>query len=498
MITVLFAWIGLTDLRASTGDSTAEGGPIAEAMRTGRFERLVLLCDRPKNEGDSYVRWLAKETGARVSLRLAPLGSPANYEHIYRRVRENLAWARKEYGLEAKFLFHLSPGTPQMAVVWILASSKERADLVQSAKGRGLEAAQVPFQIAAEFVGDIADRTGSDLRQLSGGLRPPDPSFKDLLHQSKAMGTVIERARVAALVHAAPILIEGESGTGKELLAAAIHRASGRKGEFIAVNCGAIPKDLVEAEFFGAKKGAFTGATSDRDGHFVKANGGTLFLDEIGELPPPAQVKLLRALQEGVVVRVGESRPIKVDVRIVSATNRDLAEDAATKSFREDLYYRLAVLSLRLPPLRDREGDILLLAEHILAKQQEKLVKGGSARKLSPAAKRVLLQHHWPGNVRELEATLLRALVWSVGDSISDKEVLDAMAKRPAAGAAAEAHIEDGFDLRAMLRGVSSSYVRRALELADNNKSAAAKLIGFGSPQLLTQWMKRLGIDPVT
>lgn len=492
---VLLAWIGHADLKASAAESTSGEGPIAQAVRSRSFDHAVLLSDHPKKDADAYVTWLAAlAPGCEIVLRPASLKSPTDYEDIYVRVRDNVGWARKQYGAQAKFSFHLSPGTPPMTVIWILVGTTERAELIQSSKERGVETVKVPFQIAAEFMGELAQRGATDLDRLAAGLRPDDPSFADLLHRSAVMKQVIERARLAA-VHTAPVLIEGESGTGKELLAAAIHKASGRKGEFIAVNCGAIPKELVESEFFGHKRGAFTGATEERQGHFVQAKGGTLFLDEVGELPADVQVKLLRAIQEKKIVRVGESKQITVDVRIVSATNRNLAAEVAQSNFREDLYYRLAVLSLKMPRLREREGDILLLAEHFLEKLQEKLEKTSARKKLSPGAKNVLLRHSWPGNVRELEATLLRAIVWSKSATISEEDMAGAMATETTRAAAVLDHpLGSGFDLRALLREVSTHYVRRALEASPRNKTEAAKSIGFGSHQLLSQWMKRLGI----
>ena len=493
---VLLTWIGLTDLKAADGDASVGQGPIAHAVTARSYDHVVLLCDRPKKDGEKFRAWISTKTSASTVLRAAPLKSPTDYEDIYRRVRENVAWARAEYGAGTELAFHLSPGTPPMAVIWILVGTTERAELLQSSREQGVQTVKVPFQIAAEFIPALIDRAGSDLESLASGVRPVDPSFDDILHRSTSMKVVIDKARLAAVVHSAPVLIEGESGTGKELLAAAIHKASGRKGRFIPVNCGAIPKDLVESEFFGHKRGSFTGATDDRDGHFLEAEGGTLFLDEVSELPLGAQVKLLRAVQEKKIVRVGESRARSVDIRLVSATNCDLTTQVLAKAFREDLYYRLAVLRLRVPPLREREGDILLLAEHIFQEQQRKLEKTSARKKLSPGAKSVLLRHRWPGNVRELDASLLRALVWSTSATITEDDMRDALAI-PSAPAASvlDRPLGNGFDLKALLDDVSTHYIRRAMAASPQNKTEAAKLIGFRSQQLLTQWMKRLDVE---
>ena len=213
-------------------------------------------------------------------------------------------------------------------------------------------------------------------------------------------------------------MIEGESGTGKELLAKAIANEGVRKEKpFRVINCGAIPSELLESELFGHEKGSFSGAIKDRAGYFEEADKGTLFLDEIGELPLSAQVKLLRVLQECEVARVGSSRPRKVDVRIIAATNRDLAEEVRKGRFREDLFYRLAVVVLKIPSLRQREGDIGLLVDALLRRVNEECAEepGYIQKKISAGARNLLLNHPWPGNVRELQNTLRRAAIWSEG-----------------------------------------------------------------------------------
>jgi DNA-binding NtrC family response regulator len=245
-------------------------------------------------------------------------------------------------------------------------------------------------------------------------------TFRDIVTRNARMQTVLRTAEkaTASLI---PVLIEGESGVGKELIARAIHGSGERRAKpFVAVNCGAIPDNLVESTLFGHEKGAFTGATERHIGKFVEASGGTLFLDEIGELPPPAQVKLLRAIQEGQVDPVGAKKPVKVDVRIISATNRDLIADVKHGRFREDLFYRLHVFPITVPPLRDRPEDIPDLVRHFLVRFAAE--EGKRIRTVTSAALGLLNAHPWPGNVRQLENAVFRAVVLADGDEIGAGE----------------------------------------------------------------------------
>src|SRR6201996_2899798 len=245
-------------------------------------------------------------------------------------------------------------------------------------------------------------------------------TFSDIITRAEAMAHVMRAAQKAAN-SSIPVLIEGESGVGKELFARAIHGSGERKAKpFVAVNCGAIPDNLVESILFGHEKGAFTGATERHTGKFVEAHGGTLFLDEVSELPLAAQVKLLRALQEGEVDPVGGKKPVKVDVRIISATNRDLIAEVRAGRFREDLYYRLCVFPISVPPLRDRAEDIPHLVRHFLLRfsaEEGKRVRGVTAQALT-----MLMGFAWPGNVRQLENAIFRAVVLAEGDEIGVDE----------------------------------------------------------------------------
>src|ERR1700761_5185885 len=245
-------------------------------------------------------------------------------------------------------------------------------------------------------------------------------TFSDVVTRSEAMHGVLHTARKAA-ASTIPVLIEGESGVGKELMARAIHGSGERSAKpFVAVNCGAIPDNLVESILFGHEKGSFTGATERHIGKFAEASGGTLFLDEVGELPAAAQVKLLRSIQEGEVEPVGARKPVKVDVRLVSATNRDLIADVKQGRFREDLFYRLHVFPITVPPLRDRPNDIPALTRHFLALFAAE--EGKRIRAITPEALRLLAAFPWPGNIRQLENAMFRAVVLAESDTVGVEE----------------------------------------------------------------------------
>jgi DNA-binding NtrC family response regulator len=261
-------------------------------------------------------------------------------------------------------------------------------------------------------------------------------TFSDIITRSEAMAGVLRTAQKAA-TSSIPVLVEGESGVGKELFARAIHGSGERKAKpFVAVNCGAIPDNLVESILFGHEKGAFTGATERHQGKFLEAHGGTLFLDEVGELPLAAQVKLLRALQEGTVEAVGGRKPVKVDVRIVSATNRKLLDLVKAGQFREDLFYRLHVLPLTIPALRHRREDIPHLLRHFLARFCAEENRQISA--ISGEAMTHLTQLEWPGNIRQLENAMYRAVVMSEGDQLGLADFPQASAHAPVASQHAE------------------------------------------------------------
>lgn len=303
-------------------------------------------------------------------------------------------------------------------------------------------------------------------------------SFSQLVGQSEAMQKVFELVRRVANSRS-NVLICGESGTGKELVARAIHYNSARSAmPFVAVNCSAVPETLLESELFGHMKGSFTGAMSNKVGLFEVANGGTIFLDEIGDTPPAIQVKLLRVIQEREFRRVGGNQDIKVDVRIVAATNKDLERAVAEGSFRRDLYYRLDVIPIHLPPLRMRTGDIPLLVNHFLERFSKE--SGKPAPVLSQEAMRVLLAHEWRGNVRELENVIERVVAFSTGGTVTEAEVRGWL-HRP--GAPTPAPIlpieltEDGVDLESLISRIEKDLLLQALERSKWVKKKAARLL---------------------
>ncbi len=304
--------------------------------------------------------------------------------------------------------------------------------------------------------------------------------FGGIIARSEEMQKVFNTIRKVA-DYKTTVLLQGESGTGKELVARALHFNSVRREKpFIAVNCGAIPENLLESELFGHVRGAFTDATRTRRGLFEEADGGTLFLDEIGELPLSLQVKLLRVLQEGEIRRVGDSRTTPVDVRVVAATVRDLADEVSKGGFREDLYYRLNVLNLPLPPLRARRGDIPVLVEHFVAKFNERL--GTAIQGVEPAAIKLLVQYPWPGNVRELENAIERAIVLADGDRLT---VTDFSRIRESQDRIRQTLASGELSIKKTTRIIEEELIRRALTKTGGNRTRASEFLEISHRALL-------------
>ncbi|MBW1796986.1 MAG: sigma-54-dependent Fis family transcriptional regulator, partial [Deltaproteobacteria bacterium] len=314
--------------------------------------------------------------------------------------------------------------------------------------------------------------------------------YGNIIGKSKPMLKIYDLIGKVAQSRAS-VFITGPSGTGKELIAKAVHYNSPRKDRpFISINCGALTETLLESELFGHEKGAFTGAVAMKKGRFEVADGGTLFLDEVGDMPALLQVKLLRVLQEMEFERVGGTRTIKVDVRVLSASNRNIKEDVANNLFREDLFYRLNVMELEVPPLNERVDDIPLLVKHFIEKYRED--KGENKLELSPEAWKALYTYMWPGNVRELENVIERAVVLRSGEVITKEDLPEEVT-----GAEAEFDVErlvpSNVLLSAALEQIEEKMIRRALEQCNNVQAHAAKMLGI-TKSLIQHKMKKYKI----
>lgn len=317
-------------------------------------------------------------------------------------------------------------------------------------------------------------------------------SFENIVSKNAKMKEIFEVIKKVA-PYKSTILIMGESGTGKELVARALHYNSDRsKRPFVAVNCGAIPENLLETELFGHVKGAFTDAIRTKRGLFEEADGGTLFLDEIGELPPQLQVKLLRVLQEGEIRRVGESKPIKVDVRIISATVKDLAREVNEGRFRDDLFYRLNVLPIHIPPLRERREDIPLLIEHFIKKftqSTNKKVVGIDSKALE-----VLMNYKWSGNVRELENTIERAVVLTDGENIMLENLPPEIREFKEEEVSLPPVAEEEYSIKKASKVLETNLIKKALKKTKGNHTHAARLLEISHRALLYK-IKEYGIE---
>jgi two-component system response regulator HydG len=367
-------------------------------------------------------------------------------------------------GIEA--LGRMKKASPDCGVVMMTAyASVETA--VEAMKLGAFDYITKPIDI--DEVHSVVSRFADESSRVPEEKPPEIEPSSDIVGASVAIREVLELARRVATSDAA-VLILGESGTGKELIAHEVHRASPREHKpFVAVNCSAIPGGLLESELFGHEKGAFTGAGRQKRGRFELAAGGTIFLDEIGDMSSELQAKLLRFLQDHTLQRVGGSVDITVDVRIVAATNRDLDAAVADGSFREDLYFRLNVVTIAIPPLRDRKEDIPLLVEHFLKKHAE---KGRKPKRMSPKAMRVMMNYDWPGNVRELENAIHRAVVLSRGETVFPEQLPAKLQSVPDSEVDRE---KTGMTIREMERDI----IIKTLAQTEGNRTHAAKILGI-------------------
>ena len=520
---ILASWIGHADLSAvaaTLADNDRERfladagidrrgavfkGPVRTLVEDEPFDEIHLISNYSKHVGKAFAKWI----GPNATIHDVALDDPTDYAAIFRISSDVLSSVTSRHG-GCELCIHLSPGTPAMAAIWVLlGKSRFPARFFQTHDGRSYRT-EIPFDLVVDFLPEALRAADLQFQHLATHAPGEVQGFERILGDSSSIRVAVGRARRAAL-RDVPVLITGESGTGKEMFARAIHDSSPRRAKpFVALNCAALPRDLLESELFGHKKGSFTGAIADRAGAFEQADAGTLFLDEIGECPADIQAKLLRVLQPPpnsgpscrVFRRLGDTKDQTTDVRVLSATNRSLPAEIAKGSFREDLYYRLSVITLALPSLRERPADLKPLAKALLVQINHEFAgqePGYTHKSISPGAILFVQRYRWPGNVRQLQNALVQAAVMAESDVIAQRDLEGAVAdsSHGAGGDVLGQPLGDGFNLTEHLESIQAHYLRRAMLEANGVKTKAAQLLGIANYQTLDAQMKRLGIKAV-
>ncbi len=499
----LVTWVAERDFKHATseqpdGSFGEPPGPIANLLSSGNpvFQSIRVLhetSDDP-NELSAFKNWLDRRVGSESTVQyqsIAPIDDAKAYSQLFGLVETEVRAALEEPGVTRVYL-NGSSGRPVKHAIFMLIATprRDKVKLLSAWSGSKPFELELPFQVQVAFARDATSRT---INAVATG-RPVDPASAsattDALARIQGSSPKVALAKNKVAKYAdkdVPVLILGETGTGKELFAEALHYGSPRRDKpLVAVNCGAIPESLIDAELFGAEKGAYTGAHTDRTGRFQEAHGGTLFLDEIGELPLPVQARLLRALNTSPAKfrPLGSAHEIEADVRVIAATHRDLPAMVEAGTFREDLYHRLDVAIIELPPLRERGDDIELLIKTLW----DEIISGSpnaTARTASGAAIRRLAEHDWPGNIRSLRSTLARISIESESPVVTAAEatqqIRDTRRRDNPAEILGRPIGEGLLDLKELLRTVKAHYLDRALTQAGGNKSKAARMIGLRS-----------------
>jgi transcriptional regulator with PAS, ATPase and Fis domain len=473
-------------------------GPVRTLQRLHTFGEVHLLSDFSEELNRAFAEWLGCKP---VVHRAAPLNDPTSYREVYAfasRILESI------YDKHKTLCLHLSSGTSTMAAVWVLlGKTRFPALFYKTYKGRAIEET-IPFDIMVDVVPELLRMQDAQLQRLATTNPQVVQGFQDIVGDSQAIKFALELARKTA-IRDVNVLLTGESGTGKELFARAMHNAShrGRSGKpFYALNCAAVPEALFESELFGSVKGAYSGAIN-RSGAFELADSGTLFLDEVGELAPDNQAKLLRVMQPRPndsasnrwVRRIGDKDERKLDVRIIAATNRDLQALVSTGGFRDDLYFRLAVVNLRLPSLRERRADIETLSNHLMERintEFQQTDKTYKSKSLSRAAIQSLRKHDWPGNIRELNGLLTQLSVFSDSSDVTASEINATLKSTGVikSSTVLTRGLHEQIDLPTRLKDVESYFIDEALREAEGNQTKAATLLGI-TQQCLSSKLKR-------
>lgn len=469
-------------------------GPILSLVAAHPFDVVILFSTPATQEITCQTQTEITNRHPNIEVRIldVPLSDPTDYTAILTHLRRHITAVQDDLQ-DGAFFIAVASGTPQMHAIWVLlaAGGEIPAKLLHVRPPRFVTKDR-PLVSEIDLTSDIFPTVRA---RISTGMDSADSVLPDagvVLRQLNIVGdhpAIREAFEVAQSLADSnlPILIRGETGTGKELFARLIHIMSGRPQErFVPVNCAAIPEALVESFLFGHRKGAFTGAIQDQRGKFDLANGGTLFLDELGELPMATQAKLLRILQDGIVEPVGAEQGHQVDVRIVAATNRDVAMAIRKGEFREDLYYRLGVGEIFLPPLRERRSDIPKLALHLIDRINATMRR---PKRLSQDALARLQAHSWPGNVRDLENVLERSARLCRGDVLDADDLLITEPIGHADPLDALPEPAPGFSMEHFLSSARKQLILRAMEIARGNQSEAARLLGV-TPQAVSKFLR--------
>lgn len=490
-------WLGTADKNILTAPDQSELGPLRQVVEEKGFDTICLMSNRTPEITGQCVAAL-KKWRKKVQIKVFQYEDfdPTDYELVLKYTEETLCSILPETGNEdASLTFFATPGTPMMvAVLCLMAERLPNVSLIQTSKESGVKYVKwsTPNFLNEQRVKQIEEASLAET---------PD-CFQGIVFSSEKMKIVLSQALRYARYNI-PVLLLGETGTGKSMIAERIHKASKRTGKFVSVNCGAIPESLLEGELFGTKKGAYTGAI-DKKGKIEEADKGTLFLDEIGEMPLTQQVKLLQVLQEKKVTRLGENAPRDIDVRIVAATNRNLPQMVLKGTFREDLFYRLAVAMLKMPPLRDRgAADIINAAENSLLTANKMLFEPNEKeyKVFSDNVRLFISSERWPGNFRELNNVILRAVLNSSGKELTVQDIRDAMLDdseiscKNEDGPVLPQYTSDGsFNLEDALNRVEKHFIELALKDSGRKKLEAARLLGIKNYQNLSTRMKKYGL----
>jgi len=505
---ILLTWVGENDKKAieflENGD-TEFSGPIFGLLNSHKysntFDEVHLLFNGSQANADIYFakyNIFIKNKQIESFIHVDDFSDPTDFKRIIKNINKITERIQKKYSNNVSWHFHVSPGTFAMAASWILLG-KTRFDATlyqtwfnKNTKQQNVKIVQIPFNLEIEYT-NLQKKIGVSLDKKWNEL----PGFKDIIFSGSTMQKILQEVQRIANFDVTTLIL-GETGTGKELIANAIHLNSIRKrGKLITVNCAAIPENLFESELFGSVAGAFTGAIN-RNGHIREAHNGILFLDEIGELPLNVQSKLLRFLEYKTFHKVGSNKKEQVDVRVISATNRNLSNMVKEGKFREDLFHRIALGLIKLPSLYERKEDIPKLVESFLSKANKEFKNTNhdyTEKQLSETTMKFIVDYHWVGNVRELMHTIKRVLIHSSFDKkvislkefqskLLDNQKEDCMIRSPVS-------LYHPIDLEEYLNEIRQDFIKKALEITEHNKTKAAQFLGYANRQTLTNKMNK-------